>query len=137
MVLEAIGIESQIQRLGGDFALMVSAVDAPRAREELESYEREAGEPVVADVSTPLRPGGSQGVMVFLCVLLLAAIMVRQRVFGLDWFEAGMAKADLIRGGQWWRCVTALTLHSDVPHLAGNVFIGGIIGLLSGRLVGS
>jgi membrane associated rhomboid family serine protease len=137
LVLEAIGIASQVQQLGRDFALVVSASDAKRARAELESYDRESNEPVATVEEVHDRGGGSQGVMTFVCILLLVAIMVGQRTFGFDWFDAGMAKANLIRGGQWWRCVTALTLHSDVPHLAGNVLVGAIIGLLAGRIVGS
>jgi len=32
----------------------------------------------------------------------------------------GSGVAGLIVHGQWWRVVTALTLHSDFMHVAGN-----------------
>jgi membrane associated rhomboid family serine protease len=38
-----------------------------------------------------------------------------------QWFAAGSAKASAILHGQWWRVLTALTLHEDVMHLVGNV----------------
>lgn len=35
--------------------------------------------------------------------------------------QAGLAHAGLIYEGQWWRCVTALFLHADSPHLVSNL----------------
>jgi len=43
----------------------------------------------------------------------------------------------LIRAGEWWRTVTALTLHSGLQHLAGNLAFGIMFGLFAGRLLGS
>ena len=39
--------------------------------------------------------------------------------------------------GEWWRCLTALTLHSDSEHLFGNVFGGCIFLPLLGRMIGA
>ena len=36
------------------------------------------------------------------------------------WFDHGAADAELILSGQWWRVVTALTLHADFAHVFGN-----------------
>lgn len=48
------------------------------------------------------------------------------------WFDQGAVdRTAIIEGHQWWRLVTALTLHADVVHLTGNVVLGGgIIHLL-------
>ena len=35
-----------------------------------------------------------------------------------------------------WRAVTALTLHSDLAHLAGNAFFGGVFGVLLAQILG-
>jgi len=45
----------------------------------------------------------------------------------IDWFSAGTADAQKILAGQWWRTITALTLHSGGLHLSGNILFGGII----------
>ncbi len=39
----------------------------------------------------------------------------------------GAAWADKILHGQWWRAITALTIHSDPAHLLGNMLTGGFI----------
>jgi membrane associated rhomboid family serine protease len=33
---------------------------------------------------------------------------------------AGCSDLEKIRAGEWWRCVTSLTQHADVPHVLGN-----------------
>ena len=46
---------------------------------------------------------------------------------------AGMLKPDAVRAGQWWRVFTAVTLHADGAHLAGNVTSGlWMLGLVFG-----
>jgi len=43
----------------------------------------------------------------------------------------------LIRAGEWWRTITALTLHAGLQHLVGNLVFGIMFGLFAGRLLGS
>jgi membrane associated rhomboid family serine protease len=44
------------------------------------------------------------------------------------WFSAGAGNSSaVLREGQFFRLVTALCLHSDFSHLAGNVLIGGFL----------
>jgi len=43
----------------------------------------------------------------------------------IDWERIGNADAGKIISGEWWRVITALFLHADVSHLAGNLCIGG------------
>jgi membrane associated rhomboid family serine protease len=44
----------------------------------------------------------------------------------VNWNAIGNAHAGKIMSGQWWRLVTALTLHADWQHLLGNLVIGGV-----------
>ena len=46
---------------------------------------------------------------------------------GSRWFEQGAAAAGRIVGGEPWRAVTALTLHVDAPHVAGNALATGVL----------
>ncbi len=45
-----------------------------------------------------------------------------------DWLtDRGGADAHLILQGEWWRCLTATTLHADHEHLLGNMLSGFFI----------
>ncbi len=55
---------------------------------------------------------------------------------GSPWFERGSADAAAILRGEWWRAVTALTLHADAAHVAGNAVLGGLLLALLARSVG-
>ena len=54
------------------------------------------------------------------------------------WFSQGAVSGrQILEHGQWYRLVTALTLHADVVHLVGNILIGGILVHFLCRLLGS
>lgn len=54
-----------------------------------------------------------------------------------DWVLLGNAQAAKILAGEWWRLVTALTLHADWAHLSSNLAIGGIFVVFLCRELGS
>lgn len=136
-VLEALGIAYEVHGDAGRFALVVAAPDADGAREELAAYAREtrAREPRAA--MPPLQGIGLAGAIGYAAVLLLVALLENRGAFDQDWLAAGKTHAGLMRQGQWWRSVTALSLHSDLVHLGSNVVFGGLIGLFAGQLLGS
>ena len=53
------------------------------------------------------------------------------------WFAVGTASAEAILHGQWWRAVTALTLHADLLHLFGNAVASLIFVAAVGRALGT
>jgi len=69
-----------------------------------------------------------------LSVLLLLATFYNLTLLDLtllgrhpvDWVEIGSAHSSLILRGEWWRVITALTLHADWLHLLSNLAIGGV-----------
>ena len=78
-------------------------------------------------------------------ILILLAILHNLNLLGIslpdrgiiDLRELGAAHADKILNGEWWRLVTALTLHADLVHLLGNLAIGGMFIILLCRELGS
>src|SRR5690606_10976229 len=81
-------------------------------------------------------PGAWIGVGAYAAVLMLFAILTEQAMLGVDWRRAGVLIAHAVIGSEWWRAVTALTLHSDTGHLANNVGFGGFFGFFLGRYFG-
>lgn len=54
------------------------------------------------------------------------------------WFSQGAVnRTAILVDHQWWRLVTALTLHADSVHLAGNVVLGGTILHLLCKVLGT
>jgi membrane associated rhomboid family serine protease len=78
-------------------------------------------------------------------ILLIIAILHNINLLGIslpgrgiiDLNDIGAAHAEKILNGQWWLCITALTLHVDVLHLVSNLTIGGVFIMLLCRELGS
>jgi len=69
-------------------------------------------------------------------VLLAVGLSIGAGIDPLDAYLRGVADAELIRHGEWWRAVTALTPHIDAPHLVANLAAGAWFGYLAGRRLG-
>ena len=137
LVLDAVGIDYRLERTLGVYALIVHAQDERRALAELDAHERENQEWQTPAPPAPIKANGWSGVVVY-CVLLLAVAMLQRRyAFGCDWLTAGRMQAGLVCEGEWWRTVTALTLHADGSHLVGNLAFGILFGVFVGQLLGS
>ena len=122
VVLAASNIPHHVSpRLDG-WALIVGARDAEAAREALDAYDRENTADtadVGADAVPPIRGAAVVGVAVGLLLIGFFAV-TGTRTSRSTWFERGSADAGRIVAGEWWRTVTALTLHADAPHVIGN-----------------
>lgn len=137
LVLEAQSIPSQTERVGDIWILSVPAAEIARARAELNDYARE--NPPGRRVHSPPRWLGSgwPGVIGYLAVIVLTMVATRQMSLGADWLGLGRMDAGRLLQGEWWRAVTALTLHADAAHLLANAAFGGFFGYAIGRSFGS
>jgi len=138
LVLRAVGIEHAETWIDGERVLVVRPADALRARDELQRYEQE-NRPDGTTHREPTEPLARPwaGVFAYVALLVTTYLWEGGDAFGWSWKELGRTEAGAIRGGQWWRTVTALTLHSDVPHLAGNVVFGALFGGFLAQLLGN
>jgi membrane associated rhomboid family serine protease len=130
LVLDARKVPCCIESGGMGWRLLVPAEHLATAREELRLFEEEnRGWPPPEPPATPL----VDNTLVTLSVLILLATFYNLTrldlsLFGhnpADWIELGKANAGKILDGQWWRLVTALTLHGDWLHLVSNLAFGG------------
>ena len=118
-------------------ALVVPAEHSARAAEELRLYEEE-NPPVLAKPRKRIvYQDALPGVAGYVVIVCAVAFLAGYSFFGTNWFTAGRVDGTLIRDGEWWRTITALTLHSGVRHLVGNLVFGVFFGIFAGRLLGS
>jgi membrane associated rhomboid family serine protease len=127
VVLAAADIEHWLRHRLDGWALVVSVADTGRARAALDAYDREnVRDPGAAPGAPPPRPLTIAGVVVALLLLGFFAI-TGPRAGRSAWFAQGSADADRMLAGEWWRAVTALTLHADAPHALGNAVAGALL----------
>lgn len=131
LVLLSAGIANTIEYQYPDYLVMVEETEAARAAAEIEHYERE-------NRNWPPPKNSSADRMIERekrppTVLLMGGLLVFHMITGpfssgSEWFRQGAVDSRaIIEGGEWWRLITALTLHADPGHLLGNLFIGGVI----------
>ena len=134
LVLEARGIEYEVQESGDFWVLCVPRPLIHDAYDEISRYSAERKAP--RSTPSPMEPfsGAALGVMGYALILLLAAYCTGIGLFGADWLSLGAL--DAAAGREWWRALTALTLHLDQEHLMGNLLFGALAGIAAGRLLG-
>jgi membrane associated rhomboid family serine protease len=142
LVLTARSIPCRVENDLHGWHLRIPADQLPKAIEELRAFEEENR------AWPPLPPPyrSMQGnVLSTLSLLLLLATFhnvtrLKIPIFDYpppDWLYLGSAKVHLIHYGEWWRLITALTLHADWLHLFSNLTIGGFFILFLCRDLGS
>jgi membrane associated rhomboid family serine protease len=138
LVLHQEGIPHDLRSLDdAHWALVLLADDdAPRAEAALTAFERENPAQRPAPRVEPDSAEGVAAGVIFLLALLAFQIWTGPESENA-WFARGSADAAAILRGEWWRVVTALTLHADAGHAAGNALLGGFLLSLLARRLGS
>ncbi len=118
------------------YYLVVSVEDAQRAQALLDAQrEEEQNDKAQALPEEAVVPGAPWAMTLGLCALL-AFMFVRSPGFnGLS--ERFLLDSGAVRGGEWWRVVTAIFLHADAGHLADNLIFLAVGGYFVSRRLGS
>lgn len=137
LVLDAAGIGAEVGYRDGWWLLVVRNEDLFVAGEEIDAYRKEnppgrRRRPV----RVPTYGGAAVGVLAYTAVVIGTAILASQWAFGVEWLPAGRMQAGRIMAGEWWRTITALTLHLDAAHVTANLIFGGVFGLLAAHALG-
>lgn len=132
LVLDARSIPCCMESTNSGWRLVVPEQCLERARAEIRLYEEKNRNwpPSPRETRTLL-----ENTLPTISVLILLAIFHNLTLLDIslpglgyvDFHDLGAAHGAAIRGGQWWRLVTALTLHADFVHLLGNLAIGGVV----------
>jgi membrane associated rhomboid family serine protease len=140
LVLQATGIAHELAGSNRSWLIIVAELDLVRAREQLDAFEIENENwPPTDDEPGPLL-GGALSCVVYGAALSLVHHWQNDGAFGVpgfQWTAAGSLQAGRVLDGEWWRTVTALTLHLDPPHLIGNLIFGVLFAALACQLVGT
>ena len=137
LVLASANIPHQLVDDAFSCAIVVPAEFSAEAATELRLYDEEN------PPQRPVKPkdyrylNAVPGIVGYVGAVLLFAWLSWTSAFSEDWLAAGRIDGALVRAGEWWRSVTALTMHSGLRHLVGNLVFGAFFGLLAGRLLGS
>ncbi|MGD8339877.1 MAG: rhomboid family intramembrane serine protease [Gammaproteobacteria bacterium] len=125
LVLAAQSIPAQVRWGGRFWILSVPSDSVAVARAEIKAFTEESRRavPTRPPVAADGRPW--PGIIVYAVVLVLMALISPEMGFGVDWLAAGRMDGGRMLAGEWWRPVTALTLHADAAHLLGNLLFGG------------
>ena len=141
LVLWAADIVHEVVPIEDGFLITVDSDDLEGARQELQAYEEENRDwPPQESASLP---ANTTDVSPPPTVLLMGGLVLIYAITGpwsdgSPWFANGAVMgAKILAHGEWWRVVTALTLHSNPVHLLGNVLIGGFLVHFLLRAIGS
>lgn len=136
--LQAIGIPCDSVRTPTGTVLLVPPDQLARAARELQGYEEtNAGWPPPAAVPTHDEAPGAVLWTGFLLVMLLVFHLVTGSVDNDSvYFEAGVLDVSRTMAGEWWRTVTALTLHADFSHVAANALALLALGIAASHQLG-
>lgn len=133
LVLVSKDLSPLIRWVDGSFELHVAYDELTAARAELDAFDAEelaARRAARADAALERPPATRHAVLggMLMALLLLAFFAVTgSRAEGSEWFSAGASDAARVLQGEWWRAVTALTLHADSAHVLSNVGIGTLV----------
>ncbi len=124
LVLLSQGISHRLEHSpDGPFQIFVELDDQKRARFQIRLYHRE-NPPREVNAPLPLK-ASFQPIWVLLVPTVVTLIQFSGIIPGIE--SEGLSDADKVMNGQWWRCITALTLHGDSRHLGGNLLTGYLV----------
>ncbi len=135
MVLTAVNIENELRQDAGYWLVMVKQEQADAAKTQIKNFHLENSPPAEKAVEPILIDNGWFGVLGFLGVIWLMPTL--ETLTSAQLRLIGALTHEGIVNGQWWRAITALTLHGDIAHIMSNTFFGSLFGLFVGRHMGS
>ena len=138
LVLTAVSIDNEVELVGDTWSLWVHPEQAADAEAQLDQYDGE-NRPVRVRRGAPLLTidSGWPGVAGYLLVIWALPAFASFGLLDASWRAQGHMQAGLVADGEWWRTVTALTLHADLGHIVANSLFGALFGLFVGRYLGS
>jgi membrane associated rhomboid family serine protease len=136
LVLASLQIPYQIVDDMDSCALIVPAEYSAQAMDQLIQYDDENPPVVVRKIAAAQYQNAVPGLIGYVLIVCGVTVLAGFAASNSEWIAAGRIDGALVRAGEWWRAITALTLHSGPRHIVGNLVFGVLFGLFAGRLLG-
>ncbi len=128
LVLLAVGIPTLVEERESGLAMLVPAAKSERAARELSLFVEENRNWPPRQFGEEHPPNRSPPTVLLMGGLLIFYVVTGKASAINPWFQAGEVDSRAILAhGEWWRLITALTLHADSVHLLGNLLLGGLV----------
>ncbi len=127
LVLSAVGIEHQVDLNEG--IILTSEENSARAIAEIQACEEENRYwPPPPNYARQLPQTDNPPTLLMIGGLVIFYLVTGPWRAANPWFQTGaIDSVKILEQGEWWRLITALTLHADQMHLVGNCVIGGFM----------
>jgi rhomboid protease GluP len=124
LVAAAMDLPYWVIREGDEFVLYVEAAASSAVSPELAKFEEEtAARPAIPSVPAVELPK-LETLSLYVAAAAMSGFWMMQQGLPEKLFERGAATNRWIIAGEWWRTVTALTLHRDFAHFVANLGFG-------------
>ena len=128
LLLDSLSIPNNALFRWNSWQIEVDFSDYEKAKSEIAAYEKSGRIEKVHNKFAHIRFQKVDWACFCATLILLAAFHVFIYEFDhLELIKAGRSSAAAITEGEFFRAVTALTLHGDYKHLFSNIFFGGIV----------
>ena len=131
LALRARGIPALLQQVDGAVTLHVHPMHLDAARIEVDATDAEEQEARRAAAAVAIHDERFRfaplGGALFALLLVGFYSITGPSAWRSEWFVAGASDAARVLSGEWWRPITALTLHADSNHVLSNIAIGTIV----------
>ena len=124
-VLQSRGIDSRVISTENGFALIVSSDHEQQALHEMTAYvEENVINAPMPSTNEPRPREFIPALFAYVWILIIISILAGFSVFSIDWYAQGRIDSTQIHKGEWWRVITALSLHANGQHLLSNIGFG-------------
>ncbi len=128
LLLDSLSIANNAVFRWNSWQIEVDLSDYEKAKSEISDYEKSGRIEKIHNKFAHIRFQKVNWPIFCATLILLAAFHVFIYEFDhMELIKAGRSSAAAITEGEFFRAVTALTLHGDYKHLFSNIFFGGIV----------
>jgi rhomboid protease GluP len=124
LVAAALEVPYWVIREGREFVLFVEPPEQERVSAELAKFEAEFAERRAQQTTPEVVLPKLDTTSLFIAAWAMAMFWAAQNFAPVAWLDRGDSSNRAIFAGEWWRTITALTLHGDLGHFLANLCFG-------------